>query len=47
MKLCKGIVLILLFVMLTATATHSEIADKIIAVVNDEIITLKEFDAVL
>jgi len=46
-KLCKAIVLIFLFVMLASTAAQSEITDKIIAVVNDEIITLKEFDAVL
>jgi peptidyl-prolyl cis-trans isomerase SurA len=45
-KLYKLIVLIFLFVMLTSTVVRSEIADKIIVVVNDEIITLKEFRAV-
>jgi len=47
MKFYKKIVLILLLVMFTSTATWSEIADKIVAVVNDEIITLKEFNAAL
>lgn len=45
MKFYKGIVLILLFVMLAFTAARGEIADKITAVVNDDIITLKEFNA--
>ena len=40
------IVLIMAFIMLTFTAAGSEVADKIIAVVNDEIITQKEFNAV-
>jgi peptidyl-prolyl cis-trans isomerase SurA len=43
-KFYKRIVLVLLFVMFTSTAARSEVADKIIAVVNDEIITLKEFN---
>jgi peptidyl-prolyl cis-trans isomerase SurA len=46
-KLYKVIALIFLFVMLASTAAQSEITDKIIAVVNDEIITQKEFAAVV
>lgn len=44
MKSCRVISLIILFVMITSTAGSSEIADKIIAVVNDEIITMKELN---
>jgi peptidyl-prolyl cis-trans isomerase SurA len=43
-KICKVIVLSMLFVLLISTAAPGELADKIIAVVNDEIITLKELD---
>lgn len=44
MKLYKAIVLIILFIMLMSAAATGEVVDKIIAVVNDEIITQKEFD---
>lgn len=44
MKFCKMIVLSMLFVMLISTVAMGEMADKIIVVVNDEVITLKEFN---
>ena len=44
MKLYKVIVLSMLFVMLICNAGLSAMADKIIVVVNDEVITLKEFN---
>ena len=44
MKFCKMIVLILLGVLLLCAPVHAEVVDKIIAVVNDEIITLYEFN---
>lgn len=44
MKFYKMIVLGMLFVIFISAAALSETADKIIAVVNDEIITLKEFN---
>jgi len=43
-KFCRINVLILLFVILASAAAHGEVADKILAVVNDEIITMKEFE---
>ena len=45
MKFYKGIVLILLGVILLCAPVRAEVVDKIIAVVNDEIITLYEFNA--
>lgn len=47
MKFYKIIILIVSFVMLTSASAFSEVVDKIIAVVNDEIITMKEFNAAL
>lgn len=44
-KFCKLIVLTTAVLMLAGTQVHSEISDKIIAVVNDEIITQNEFNA--
>lgn len=44
MKLYKVIVLSILFTMLISAAATGEVVDKIIAVVNDEIITQKEFN---
>ena len=44
MKFHKGIVLILLGVILLCAPARAEVIDKIIAVVNDEIITLYEFN---
>lgn len=44
MKFCKLIVLTIAVLMLAGTQARSEIADKIIAVVNDEIITQNEFN---
>ena len=44
MKFYKGIVLILLGVILLCAPVRAEVVDKIIAVVNDEIITLYEFN---
>ncbi|MEN6375732.1 MAG: peptidylprolyl isomerase [Smithella sp.] len=46
MKFYKMIVLSILFLMLIVTAVPAEVADKIIAVVNDEVITQKEFNEV-
>ncbi len=43
-KFYRGIVLILLGVILLCVPVHAEIVDRIIAVVNDEIITLYEFN---
>ena len=45
MKLYKGIVLILLGLILLCVPVRAEVVDRIIAVVNDEIITLYEFNA--
>ena len=45
MKFCRLIVLITAVLLLAGTQVHSEISDKIIAVVNDEIITQNEFNA--
>jgi peptidyl-prolyl cis-trans isomerase SurA len=45
-KFYKVIVLSMLFVMLIFTVASGEVADKIIAVVNDEVITQKEFNEV-
>lgn len=44
MKFYKGIVLILLGIILLCAPVRAEVVDKIIAVVNDEIITLYEFN---
>lgn len=44
MKFYKGIVLILLGLILLCAPVRAEVVDKIIAVVNDEIITLYEFN---
>ena len=44
MKFYKGIVLILLGVILLCAPVRADVVDKIIAVVNDEIITLYEFN---
>ena len=44
MKFYKGIVLILLGVILLCAPVRAEVIDRIIAVVNDEIITLYEFN---
>ena len=44
MNLSKGIVLVLLGLMLLCAPVRAEVVDKIIAVVNDEIITLYEFN---
>ncbi|MGV8059787.1 MAG: peptidylprolyl isomerase [Smithellaceae bacterium] len=44
MKFYKMIILSMLFVMLISTAALGEMADKIVAVVNDEVITLKELN---
>ena len=44
MKFYKGIVLILLGVIFLCAPVRAEVVDKIIAVVNDEIITLYEFN---
>jgi Parvulin-like peptidyl-prolyl isomerase len=44
-KLYKGIVLILLGLILLCVPVRAEVVDRIIAVVNDEIITLYEFNA--
>ena len=46
MKFYKRIVLILLGVLLLCAPVRAEVVDKIIAVVNDEIITLYEFNTV-
>jgi parvulin-like peptidyl-prolyl isomerase len=46
-KFCKGIILCILFVVITATAALTEVTDKIIVVVNDEIITQKDLAEVL
>jgi parvulin-like peptidyl-prolyl isomerase len=43
-KFYKMIVLTVLLIMLMSAAALGEVADKIIAVVNDEVITLKEFN---
>jgi len=43
-NLSKGIVLVLLGLMLLCAPVRAEVVDKIIAVVNDEIITLYEFN---
>jgi len=43
-KLYKGIVLILLGVILLCAPVRAEVVDRIIAVVNDEVITLYEFN---
>ena len=45
MKSYKGIVLILLGLILLCAPVRAEVVDKIIAVVNDDIITLYEFNA--
>jgi peptidyl-prolyl cis-trans isomerase SurA len=45
-KFYRMIVLSMLFVMLISAAAFGEMADKIIVVVNDEVITLKEFNEV-
>ena len=45
MKFYKRIVLILLGLILLCSPVRAEVIDKIIAVVNDEIITLYEFNA--
>lgn len=45
MKFCKEFILILCSVMLLCVTVRAEVVDKIIAVVNDEIITLYEFNA--
>lgn len=45
MKLNKIIILSMFFITVIATAATGEVADKIIAVVNDDIITLREFEA--
>jgi peptidyl-prolyl cis-trans isomerase SurA len=44
-KFCKKFILILCSVMLLCVPVRAEVVDKIIAVVNDEIITLYEFNA--
>ena len=44
MELCKRFVLIMCSVMLLCVPVGAEVVDKIIAVVNDEIITLTEFN---
>jgi peptidyl-prolyl cis-trans isomerase SurA len=44
-KFCRLFVLTALVLILAGTQARSEISDKIIAVVNDEIITQKEFNA--
>lgn len=44
MKFYKIIIMIVSLVMLMYTSARSEIVDRIIAVVNDEVITLKELD---
>jgi Parvulin-like peptidyl-prolyl isomerase len=46
-KLYKGIVLILLGVILLCAPVRAEVVDRIIAVVNDEVITLYEFNTAL
>jgi parvulin-like peptidyl-prolyl isomerase len=43
-KFYRGIVLILLGVILLGAPVHAEVVDRIIAIVNDEIITLYEFN---
>ena len=45
MKFYKGIILISWSVILLCVPAHAEIVDKIIAVVNDDVITLSEFNA--
>ena len=45
MKFYRGMVLILLGVILLGAPVHAEVVDRIIAIVNDEIITLYEFNA--
>jgi peptidyl-prolyl cis-trans isomerase SurA len=45
MEFCKKFVLIIFALMLLCAPAGAEVVDKIIAVVNDEIITLKEFNA--
>ena len=45
MKFYRGIILILLGVILLGAPVHAEVVDRIIAIVNDEIITLYEFNA--
>ena len=47
MKYYKTIILSILFLMLASWSARAEVVDKIIAVVNDEVITLKEFNEVL
>jgi peptidyl-prolyl cis-trans isomerase SurA len=44
-KLYKEIFLVALLLLLACTAAYAEVVDKIIVVVNDEIITLSEFNA--
>jgi peptidyl-prolyl cis-trans isomerase SurA len=44
MKLCKRLVLILCSIMLLCVPVGAAVVDKIVAVVNDEIITLAEFN---
>ena len=44
MKLCKRFVLIICSLMLLCVPVGAEVVDKIVAVVNDEIITLTEFN---
>ena len=45
MKFYKKIILILWSIMLLSVPVHAEVVDRIVAVVNDEIITLYEFNA--
>lgn len=47
MKYYKTIVLSILFLMLVSWSVQAEVADRIIAVVNDEVITLKEYNEAL
>jgi len=46
-KYYKTIVLSILFLMLVSWSVQAEVADRIIAVVNDEVITLKEYNEAL
>ena len=45
MELCKKIVLVICGVMLLGVPAYAAVVDKIVAVVNDEVITLSEFNA--
>ena len=45
MKRTVKIIITLVFIAITCMSTHAEVVDRVIAIVNDDIITMKDFEA--